>query len=145
MRDTIQSFVRAADPKSANVVPLKKENLILTPAEVEAFRSSYMGEKSFRGDFAEMLCQVTVLQACVTAELVELRAKCKSAYLWKPHADSLTFLLSRAHKLQEECAGLMATAEKRGLSDKVTAMKASLEKLRAQTQTVAQALHTLTG
>lgn len=145
MRDSIQSFVRAADPRSANVVPLKKDNLVLSPAEVEAFRASYIGEKSFRGDFAETLCQVIAAHACIMTELMELRAKSKSAYLWKPHADSLAFLVARAQKLQEECEGLMATAEKRGLSDKATAMNVALQKLHAQAQTVAQALQSLTG
>ncbi len=145
MRDSIQSFVRAADPKSANVVPLKKENLVLSAAEVEAFRASYIGEKSFRGDFAETLCQVIAAHACITTELLELRAKSKSAYLWKPHADSLAFLVARAQKLQEDCEGLIATAEKRGLTDKGTAMNGALQKLRAQAQVVAQALQSLTG
>lgn len=145
MRDSIQSFVRAADPRSASVVPLKKDNLVLTPAEVEAFRATYLGEKSFRGDFAETLCQVIAAHACIMTELMELKAKSKSAYLWKPHADSLAFLVARAQKLQEECEGLMATAEKRGLADKASGMKIALQKLHAQAQTVAQALQSLTG
>ena len=140
MQDSVRNFVLAADPKSANVVPLKNGNLVLTAAEVEIFRAEYLGEKSFRGDFASAVCLVVAIQACMSMELREFTAKRNSAYLWKPHADSLTFLVSRAQRAQEQCGAVIDTAQKRGLGEKVNAMNASLQKMRVQVQLVAQAL-----
>ncbi len=140
MEDSIRNFVLAADPKSANVVPLRNGNLALTNAEVDAFRSEYTGEKSFRADYASALRQVVSAVARIQAELQEYTSKRSSAYLWKPHADALTFLINTAQKIQEQSGAVLATAEQRGLAEKATSLTASLQKLRQQVQLAAKAL-----
>src|SRR5262249_16133442 len=46
-RQQIKEMVRAADPRVAHVVPVKKVKMTLSPSEVEAFRADFEGEKSF--------------------------------------------------------------------------------------------------
>lgn len=145
MEESIRNFVLAADPKAANVVPLRDGNLSLSAAEVDAFRASYGEEKSFRADYAAALRQTVAIQGGMTAELQGFSAKKKSAYLWKPHADAITYLLTYAKKLEEQCRAIVKMAEQRGLAEKTAAMNASLQKLRAQVQVAAAALKDANG
>jgi hypothetical protein len=140
VESSIRNFVIAADPKAANVVPMRYGNLSLSNAEVEAFRADYSGEKSFRADYARALRAAVNLQARLIAELREFSAKQASAYLWKPHADALTYLMTSSQKLQEQCDEILATADQRGLAEKSSALNTSLQKLRMQVQLAARAL-----
>jgi len=143
LEETIMTFVRAAESKSAHIVPLRQGNLGLTPAEVEAYRADFRNEKSFRADYAAAMRQIVALIARMRGELQELDSKKHSAYLWKPHADSLTYMLAVADGLNAKVAQLLAMAEQRGLGDKSTAMTASLTKLQAEVQSVAGKLQGL--
>ncbi len=140
MLDSIRNFILAADAKSANVFPMRHGNLPLSPAEMEAFRAEFRGEKSFRGDFANSLAQAVAYYARMVLELEEFRQRQHSAYLWKPHADSLAYLLQNANRLREECRAIVQVAEGRGLVDKVNGMNTTLEKLQSECVTVAKAL-----
>ena len=140
MHDSIRNFMQAADPRSASVFPLRNGAINLTPVEIEAFRNEYVGEKSFRADYAGAVRQMVALQACLMTELQEFEGKQNSAYLWKPHADSLTFLVSVAQKLQQQCDAVLATAQQRGLAEKVNSLNASLQRLRSQVQNAAKGL-----
>ena len=140
MEDAICTFVSAADPKCANVVPIEGGNLPLSNAEVEAFRANYGGEKSYRAEYAAAIRQSLAIIARIQVEQREYILKQRSAYLWKPHADSMTFLINTAQRLQEQCGSLLGMAEHRGLSDKVTAMSGTLQKMRLQVQAAAKAL-----
>jgi hypothetical protein len=140
MEDSIRNFIVAADPKSAHVVPLRNGNTILSNVEVEAFRADYGADRSFRADYAGALRQSVAIQLRIQSELQEFSNKQSSAYLWKPHADALAFLIAAAQKLQEQCGSVLAVAERRGLADKVTAIANSLQKMRQQVQLAAKAL-----
>ena len=140
MHDSIFNFMQAADPRSASVFPLRRGAINLFPAEIEAYRNEYVGEKSFRADYATAMRQLVALQACIMTELQDFQDKQNSAYLWKPHADSLTFLLSAAQKLQQQCDTVLATAQQRGLAEKINSLNASLQRLRAQVQNAAKGL-----
>jgi hypothetical protein len=138
--ESIRNFVLAADPNSANTYPMRDGNLRLIPAEVDAFRADFRGEKSFRGDFALALARCVAIYVRMLTEVEGFRSRLDSAYLWKPHADALAFLLSAANRLQEECASILEVAEARGLRDKVDGMNTSLQRLREQCIAVAKAL-----
>lgn len=140
MESSIRNFIVAADPKAASVVPLRNGNVALSNAEVDAFRADYGEEKSFRADYAGVLRQAVSVQARIQVELHEYTSRQSSAYLWKPHADALAWLISGTHKIQEQCGAVIAIAERRGLADKVTCITASLQKLRQQVQVAAKAL-----
>jgi hypothetical protein len=140
MEDSIRNFILAADPRSANIVPLRNANVSLSGPEVDAFRAHYGAEKSFRADLARVLRQAISLQARFISEIQDYAAKQSSAYLWKPHADALTWLLSTAQRVQDDCTDLLHTAEHRGLSDKVTAINGALQRVRTQVQAAVKAL-----
>lgn len=137
--ESIRNYVRAAQ-SNWNVVPIRDGNLVLTPAEVEAFRSDVAGEKSFRGDYANLMMQSVAILSRMTTELNDYLHKRDSAYLWKPHADVLTYLISAAGRIFAASSNVQAVAEQRGLADKAKALSASIEKLKTQTALVAKAL-----
>jgi hypothetical protein len=137
MEDSIRNFILAADAKAANIVPLKNGNLALSNAEVDAFRSDYGAEKSFRADFAAVLRGAASMQTRFMEESREFQSKQGSAYLWKPHADALTWLLTTAQSLLVKSADVLKVAEQRGLQEKVATLKASQQKLEAMIQKTA--------
>ena len=138
--ESIRNFILAADPRSANIYPMRHGNLTLSPAEIDAFRAEYRGEKSFRGDYAMGLTRAVALYARMVNELEEFKTRLTSTYLWKPHADALAYLLHLADRLQQECLSITHVAEARGLKEKVDAMQLTLQRLKEHSLTVAKAL-----
>ncbi len=138
--DTIMNFVRVADAGAANVVPLRHGKILLADAEVDMFRNPFLGEKSFRADFAAKVRYLIGVQARLIVEHEEYTRTRQSEYLWKPHADSIKFLLTLCEKLIPEGEALADTAQKRGLGDKVKTMNNTVTKLRTQMQVCARAL-----
>ncbi len=136
----IKEHVRGSDPKFAGVFPVKGSKLVLSPAEVEAFKAEYQGEKSFRADYANILMSIVSYLARMVVEVDEYNQKASSAYLWKPHADALGYLVSTLERLNMEAEQVMAVARARGLAEKATALSTSLEKLKDYAKTVSQTL-----
>jgi hypothetical protein len=137
----IKEHVRgAADPKVAHIVPVKKTKLTLSAAEVEAYRADFEGEKSFRASYAAIMMTIVAYLARMIVEVDEYNQKAASAYLWKPHADALNYLLTTLDRLGMESQQLMAVARARGLADKSSALQASMDKLKDYAKTVAQTL-----
>jgi hypothetical protein len=139
-RQAIKEHVRGSDPKFASVFPVKNAKITLSPAEVEAFKAEYEGEKSFRADYANMLMTIVAYLSRMVVEVDEYNQKASSAYLWKPHADALGYLVSTLERLSMEGEQVMAVARARGLAEKATALSTSLERLREYAKTVSQTL-----
>ena len=127
--DAMRSFVRVAE-KSCHVIPLTKGNIGITPNEAEALRTDFAHEKSFRADFANATAMLVALGARLKVEEVEFREKQGSAYLWKPHADAIAYIIHRSQDAFAVANQMMDLAEKRGLQDKAAALRASSLKLR---------------
>lgn len=142
-RESIRLFLRSADQPSSAVVPLRFSSITLTNAEMEAFRTDFAEEKSFRADLASVLIHLATLQARFIEELHEFSAKREATYLWKPHADSLTALLSAATRLTEEADRLKTTAVERGLFERSSAILHSVRNLSLETRRAIQALSDL--
>jgi hypothetical protein len=140
VEDSIRVFVRAADPKFRQVVPMRFFNLTLTPFEADACAADYWDEKSFRGEYARALSRVAALVARTSTELEELKQRQTSSHLWKPHASSLKFLLDASTAVFDQANSVLALAGQRGLNDKVNAMSASLQKLRGRMDQTEQLL-----
>src|SRR5581483_4453896 len=121
------------------IVPLRNGNVGLGAAEIEAFRADF-NEKSFRADYAVTLRQIVAVAARIANEIREFENKQSSAYLWKPHAAELAWLLQLSRRTQETANELITIAQQRGLVDKVNSMNASLQKLRSQVQVAAKLL-----
>ncbi len=141
MVELIRNFLRTAD-RSISVIPLRNASLTLSPAEGEAFRAEFLGEKSFRGDYAAHIMWMVGIFARFLTESVDYIAKKGSAYLWKPHADSLTYLLSSAERALQRAAEIAATCEQRGLAEKGKSLQATADKLRVEMKKVAKLLQT---
>ena len=141
--DSIRVFVKAAEAKSRQVVPMRSFNLTLSPAEADACGAEYWDEKSFRGEYARALSRIVALIARMSTELEELRQKQNSAHLWKPHASSMRFLLDASNAAFDQSTSVISVAGQRGLNEKINAMKESLQKLRTRMDNAEQLLKEL--
>jgi hypothetical protein len=139
-RQAIKEHVRGSDPKYAGIFPVKNSKISLSPAEIEAFKAEYEGEKSFRADYANILMTIVAYLSRMVVEVDEYNQKASSAYLWKPHADALGYLVSTLERLSMEAEQVMAVARARGLAEKAGALSTSLDRLREYAKTVSQTL-----
>lgn len=139
-RETIKNHVRSADTKLAHIIAIRKNNIALTPAELEAFRVDYGVEKSFRADYANVLMLLVSYYARMIIEVDDYNQKANSAYLWKPHADALGYLLSRLERISLEAEQIKRLARQRGLQDKASAVDVTLDKVKKYAQNVSQTL-----
>ena len=132
VEDSIRVFVRTADPKVRQIVPMRSSNLTLTPVEADACGAEYWDEKSFRGEYARALSRIIAIGARVNTELQELRQRQNSSHLWKPHATSLIFLMDGYNTTFEQSNAVIVTAGQRGLNEKINAIRESLQKTRTR-------------
>jgi hypothetical protein len=139
-QETIRNFTRTVTKPGPVIVPMPHGNVVLSPAEAEAYKAEYRDEKSFRADFANCLVRMVAVQTRMAAELKDYNAKRTSSYLWKPHADALAYLMSVANREIDNAGRLMGLAQDRGLAEKVTGMRASADKMRTQTHQIAATL-----
>jgi hypothetical protein len=99
VEESIRVFVRVADPKFRQIVPMRYFNLMLSPAEVEAYTADYLEEASPRASLGKTLLRIVAANARMTTELEELKRSQNSPSVWKLHADSLVVLLDLARKM----------------------------------------------
>jgi hypothetical protein len=144
VEDSIKNFVRTVGPRPTCLVPLRNVNLSMIAPEIESFRSDYGTERSFRADYAATHRRVIAILGRVMSEAKDFESKQNSEFLWKPHADSLTFLLTVATTTLDQAMKLSAIAEQRGLADKASALKTSAQRLQSDIQRAARALETVT-
>ena len=130
VEESIRVFVRVADPKFRQVVPMRFFNLTLSPAEADACSADYLEEKSQRGNVARVLLRIVAVVARISTELEELKRAENSPSLWKLHADSLLALLEVANTLSENSARAMADASDQGNTADEETIKTSLQRLR---------------
>ena len=81
---------------------MRNTTMALTPGELEAFKADYSSEKSFRADFANMLTYLVAIHTRMQHEMEDYKSKRGSAYLWKPHADALAYLMTAADRSLKE-------------------------------------------
>jgi hypothetical protein len=139
-RQIIKEHVRISDPKLAHIFPVKNSKITLSAAEVESFKADYQSEKSFRADYAMIMMTIVAYLARMVVEVDEYNHKASSAYLWKPHADALGYLISTLERLSMEAEQVIAVARGRGLAEKADSLAVSLDKLREYGKTVSQTL-----
>ncbi len=139
-KEAIKEHVRTSEPTLAPIVPVKRTRITLSAAEVEAYKVDYGAEKSFRADYANVLMTIVAYLSRMIVEVDEYNQKATSAYLWKPHADALAYLLSTLERLSMQGEAVMAVARARGLQEKAAGLKASLDKVRDYAKTVSQTL-----
>jgi len=140
VEESIRVFVRVADPKFRQVVPMRFFNLTLTPAEADACSADYLEEKSLRGGVARTLLRIVAVVARVSTELEELKRAENSPSLWKLHADSLLAVLEVARPLSGHAGEMMDQAKGKDNGAGQEAIKISLQRLRQRSDASAAAL-----
>ena len=139
VEESIRVFVRVADPKFRQVVPMRYFNLTLSPAEVEVYTADYLEQAGPRADAARMLLRVVAVAARITTEIEELKRSRNSQSLWKLHADSLVVLIDLAKRLAEAVNRFgAAMGHQAGTQKNIESLNASLEKLRERTAEAAK-------
>jgi hypothetical protein len=139
VEESIRVFVRVADPRFRQIVPMRYFNLMLSPAEIDAYTADYLEEVSPRADVARMLLRIASLTARVTTEIEELKRSESSRSIWKLHADSLVILVDMAKRLPEAVDRLATTIGKQpDMQVPGDALQLSLEKLRERTAQAAK-------
>ena len=132
VEESIRVFVRVADPKYRQIVPMRFFNLTLTAAEADAYSASYLEEKSLRADVARTLIRMISISARISTELEELKRSQKMSSLWKLHADSIVVLLDMASSSTEDAGSVAKQAEQSGSGPAAKAVHESVAKLRRQ-------------
>jgi hypothetical protein len=140
VEESIRIFVRVADPKFRQVVPMRFFNLTLTRAEADACSAEYLEEKSPRGSVARALLRIVSVVARMSTELEELKRAENSPSLWKRHADSLVTLLEVASALSESASRVAAEDRDPGNSAGGETIQVSLQRLRHRCALIVETL-----
>ena len=140
VEESIRVFVRVADPKYRQVVPMRFFNLTLTKAEADAYSSSFLEEKTPRAEVARTLIRLVSISGRISTELEELKRSQKMSSIWKLHADSLVVLLDMASTTTEESGSVAKQAEQNGAGGAARAIHESVQKLRNQSDIAVKTL-----
>jgi hypothetical protein len=140
VEESVRGWVRAADERCRNIVPMKFGNFVLTPAEVDACSADFHQEKSFRGDNARVLVRMVAVMARIHAEVEELRQRQNSTHLWRPHAQALGLLQQAAAQVDQNAVAVSDLATQRGLTEKVKLLTATRERLQHRVSQVQETL-----
>ena len=132
VEESIRVFVRVADPKYRQVVPMRFFNLTLSVAEADAYSAAFLEEKSLRADVARTLIRMVSISARISTELEELKRSQKMSSLWKLHADSVVVLLDMASTATEDAGSVAKSAEQSGSGAAARGIHESVKKLRNQ-------------
>ena len=139
VEESIRVFVRVADPKYRQVVPMRFFNLTLTAPEAEAYNAGFLEEKSTRADVARTLIRLVSCVARINTELEELKRSQSMSSLWKLHADALVVLLDIASTTTEEAGSLAKMAESSDAAS-AKAIHETVQKLRDRSDLAVKAL-----
>ena len=130
VEESIRVFVRVADPKYRQVVPMRFFNLTLTAAEADAYSAAFLEEKSLRADVARTLIRLVSISARISTELEELKRSQKMSSVWKLHADAVVVLLDIASRATEEAGSVARQAEQGGAGVAAKSIHESVQRLR---------------
>jgi hypothetical protein len=140
VEESIRIFVRVADPKFRQVVPMRYFNLNLTHAEVEAYCADYLEEKSQRAEVGRTLLRSVAVIGRIQTELEELKRCQPATSLWKLRADALVVLLEVARSAYEAGGKVIQDAQLAEDSAHAEAVETSMRKLRERAEFVVKTL-----
>ncbi len=130
VEESIRVFVRVADPKYRQIVPMRFFNLTLTTPEADAYSAPFLEEKSTRADVARILIRMISISARISTELEELKRSQKMSSVWKLHADSVVVLLDMASTTAEDAGSVAQAADQSGAGPAARSIHESAQKLR---------------
>jgi hypothetical protein len=139
VEESIRVFVRVADPKFRQIVPMRFFNLTLSAAEADAYNADFLEEKSLRADIARVLIRLVSCLARISTELEELKRSQSMSSLWKLHADALVVLLDMASTTAEDAASVAKSAESSD-AESSKAIRETTQKLHQRSDLAVKAL-----
>ncbi|MGB8865875.1 MAG: hypothetical protein WCC71_17445, partial [Candidatus Sulfotelmatobacter sp.] len=140
VEESIRVFVRVADPKYRQIVPMRFFNLTLTAPEAEAYNAGFLEEKSLRADVARTLIRLVSCVARVNTELEELKRSQSMSSLWKLHADALVVLLDIAGTTTEDAERVAKMAANSDAGASAKAIRETVQKLLGRSDLAVKAL-----
>jgi hypothetical protein len=140
VEESIRIFVRVADPKFRQVVPMRFFNLNLTAAEAEAYCADYLEEKSLRAEVGCTLLRSVAVIGRIQTEIEELKRCQPATSLWKLRADALVVLLEVARSVYDAGGRVVTNAQEGGEPGVADAVQTSMRKLRERAEVVVKTL-----
>jgi len=140
VEESIRIFVRVADPKFRQVVPMRFFNLNLTTAEVEAYCADYLEEKSLRAEVGRTLLRSVAVIGRIQTEVEELKRCQPATSVWKLRADALVVLLDVARSAYDAGSKVVTNAQEAGEPAIAEAVQTSMRKLRERAEFVVKTL-----
>jgi hypothetical protein len=140
IEESIRIFVRVADPKFRQVVPMRFFNLNLTAAEVEAYCADYLEEKSLRAEVGCTLLRSVAVIGRIQTEIEDLKRCQPATSLWKLRADALVVLLEVARAVYDAGGHVVTNAQEAGEPAVAVAVQTSMRKLRERAEFVVKTL-----
>ena len=135
MQLTIHNHVATAPGDDHHhIIPLPDFELVLSPAEWEAFHAAYFEEQSFRGECARAFALLVSVYGRLSVVLASYRRKEHSSHLWHQDANALSHLVPIADKALESVTTVVEISEARGLTAKLAALRDTCEKLKTARQ-----------
>lgn len=144
--ESLITLIRKSD--KTNAVPTGDSVMPLSPAENEALRADYGAEKSFRADYAAVMGFLVAVLAVITIEQQQFAKKQDSSHMWKPHMDSLSYIVQASTTYFRVAGEILKMAEQRGLGEKAKALDATgmrLQKAIIQVKATLQAAKSQTA
>ena len=145
VEESIRVFVRVADPKYRQVVPMRFFNLTLSEAEAEAYNAAFLEETSLRADVARSLIRLVSVASRIGTELEEMKRSQSMSSVWKLHADALVALMDMACGTIEDSATIATAAEQGGFAAFAGTIHESIRKLRLRLDIAAGVLAHVEG
>ncbi|MFY9672887.1 MAG: hypothetical protein WB817_19120 [Terriglobales bacterium] len=144
VEESIRVFVRVADPKFRQIVPMRYFNLMLSPAEIDACTADFLEQNSPRADVARAVLRLVAMSARMMTEMEELKRAPRLSTLWRLHADSLMILIELARRVPDGVASLTATPNRwTAATETGGSIGITLDKLRARAAEAEKVLRTL--
>jgi hypothetical protein len=141
VEESIRVFVRVADPKFRQIVPMRYFNLMLSPDEVDAYTADYLEQPGFRADAARMMLRIVAVAARMTTEMEELKRTPRGSTIWKMHADSLVTLADLAKHIPDAVDQMTSNPDHLTATPEGNeALRASLKKLVTRKEEVERAI-----
>jgi hypothetical protein len=140
VEESIRVFVRVADPKYRQIVPMRFFNLTLTAAEAEAYNAAFLEEKSLRADVARSLIRLVSCVARINTELEELKRSQSMSSVWKLHADALVILLEISSTTAEDAEAVAKANADSTTAASAKAIQETVQKLRSRSDAAVKAL-----
>jgi hypothetical protein len=140
VEESIRVFVRVADPKYRQIVPMRYFNLTLSTVEADAYSATFLEEKTPRADVARTLIRLVSILARISTELEELKRTQNMSSVWKLHADAVVVLLDMARSAAEKAGVAAKVAETSGAGVAAKTIHQSVQKLRERSDAAVKAL-----